>query len=323
MIGIDVSIIIINYKTPELLFSCIKSIYEYSALFSFEIIVVDNDSQDDSKRVIKDDFNQVIWVDAGSNLGFGAANNIGIEMSVGEYTLLLNSDTELYENVIFKSLEFYKEISKDKNIGLLGCRIEHRNKKLQPSCNYYWAGLKEEFQANPIAILIRERLLKLKKLRGIDKYAKLGENHEITWLGFPFAFIKSEIIKENLFDTNFFMYSEDEELNYRLSQKGYIPYYYSEAGVFHLIGGSSGDTFKRDRQIFASKLLFILKTKGASYLRIYSFLLKVNICFDNFLNQKDEVLIKKNKMKLKWLNRYYKVLFSSKFKVLNTYSDGD
>ena len=141
-------------------------------------------------------------------------------------------------------------------------------------------------------------------------------------MGFPFAFIKSEIIKENLFDTNFFMYSEDEELNYRLSQKGYIPYYYSEAGVFHLIGGSSGDTFKRDRQIFASKLLFILKTKGVSYLRTYSFLLKVNICFDNFLNQKDEVLIKKNKMKLKWLNHYSKVLFSSKFKVLNTYSDG-
>jgi GT2 family glycosyltransferase len=321
MIGIDVSIIIINYKTPELLFSCIKSIYEYSALFSFEIIVVDNDSQDDSKRIIKDYFNEVIWVDAGSNLGFGAANNIGIEMSVGEYTLLLNSDTELYENVIFKSLEFYKEISKDKNIGLLGCRIEHRNKKLQPSCNYYWAGLKEEFQANPIAILIRERLLKLKKLRGIDKYAKLGENHEITWLGFPFAFIKSEIIKENLFDTNFFMYSEDEELNYRLSQKGYIPYYYSEAGVYHIIGGSSSDNFKRNRQIFASKLLFILKIRGKAYLKLYILILKLNIKLDNLLNPKNEVLINQNKLKLSWLKKYTKVILSKEFTVLNTYLD--
>jgi len=321
MIGIDVSIIIINYKTPELLFSCIKSIYEYSALFSFEIIVVDNDSQDDSKRIIKDYFNEVIWVDAGSNLGFGAANNIGIEMSVGEYTLLLNSDTELYENVIFKSLEFYKEISKDKNIGLLGCRIEHRNKKLQPSCNYYWAGLKEEFQANPIAILIRERLLKLKKLRGIDKYAKLGENHEITWLGFPFAFIKSEIIKENLFDTNFFMYSEDEELNYRLSQKGYIPYYYSEAGVYHIIGGSSSDNFKRNRQIFASKLLFILKIRGKAYLKLYILILKLNIKLDNLLNPKNEVLINQNKLKLSWLKKYTEVILSKEFTVLNTYLD--
>ena len=259
MSEIEVSIIIVNYKTPDLLYACIKSIYDYSDKFRFEVIVVDNDSNDNSENLIKSNFKEVIWLNTGANLGFGTANNIGIEKSKGEFILLLNSDTELYDNVIYKSIEFYREISLVRKIGLLGCRVEHRDKKLQPSCNYYWAGIEEEFQANAIVIFVRERILKLKKLRGINKYEKLNLNHEVTWLGVPFALIKTNIIKENQFDPNFFMYSEDEELNFRLSKKGYKPYYYSEAGVYHIIGGSSKDNLKRNRQIFASKLLFILK----------------------------------------------------------------
>jgi len=321
MTEIDVSIIIVNYKTPKLLFECIKSIYDFSNQFTFEVIVVDNDSDDNSEESIKSNFKEVIWINAGSNLGFGTANNIGIEKSKGEFTLLLNSDTELYENVIYKSIEFYKEISLEKRIGLLGCRVEHRNKELQPSCNYYWAGIKEEFQANPIAIFLRERILNLKKLRGINKYEKLNVNHEMTWLGVPFALIKTNIIKENQFDPSFFMYSEDEELNFRLSNKGYKSYYYSDAGVYHIIGGSSSDNFKRNRQIFASKLLFILKIRGKAYLKLYILILKLNIKLDNLLNPKNEVLINQNKLKLSWLKKYTKVILSKEFTVLNTYLD--
>ena len=317
----DVSIVIVNYKTPILLRDCVKSILDYSNGFDFEIIVVDNHSEDESKTLVTSMFPVVKWIDMGSNSGFGSANNKGIKVAKGDYVLLLNSDTELYENSILKTLDYYIEQSKTKKIGLLGCRIEHRDKKLQPSCNYYWAGIKEEFQANPIVILIFERLLKQKKLRSIHKYARLSTNHEITWLGVPFAFIKSSLIKDNLFDEHFFMYSEDEELNYRLAKKGFNSFFYCETGVYHIIGGSSGNTFKRDRQIFASKLLFILKTRGKLYFWVYSLILRINMNFDNRLNSVDEDLITKNNLKLSWLRNYSKVIFSKNFKVLNTYSD--
>ena len=317
----DVSIVIVNYKTPILLRDCVKSILDYSNGFDFEIIVVDNHSEDESKTLITSLFPVVKWIDMGSNSGFGSANNKGIKIAKGDYVLLLNSDTELYENSILKTLDYYIEQSKTKKIGLLGCRIEHRDKKLQPSCNYYWAGIKEEFQANPIVILIFERLLKQKKLRSIHKYESLNSNHLMTWLGVPFAFIKSSLIKDNLFDEHFFMYSEDEELNYRLAKKGFNSFFYCETGVYHIIGGSSGNIFKRDRQIFASKLLFILKTRGKTYLKLYILILKLNIKFDNLLNSKNKALIDQNKLKLSWLKKYTKVILSKEFTVLNTYSD--
>ena len=81
MSEIEVSIIIVNYKTPDLLYACIKSIYDYSDKFRFEVIVVDNDSNDNSENLIKSNFKEVIWLNTGANLGFGTANNIGIEKS--------------------------------------------------------------------------------------------------------------------------------------------------------------------------------------------------------------------------------------------------
>lgn len=317
----DVSIVIVNYKTPALLHDCVKSIFAYSKGFYFEIIIVDNHSEDESKFLITSNYPNVKWIDAGTNLGFGAANNIGIRLAIGEYILLLNSDTELYENSIFKALNHYKEISTFNKVGLLGCKIEHRNKSLQPSCNYYWAGIKEAIQANPVWIKIFQLWLGRKKLRDIDKYEKLNKNHELTWLGVPFALIKSKILKKIMFDEHFFMYSEDEELNYRLVKKGFSSFFYCETGIYHIIGGSSGDTFKRDRQIFASKLLFILKTRGKSYLLVYALILKLNIKFDNILNPDNEVLIDQNKLRLFWLKKYTKLLFSKEFTVLNTYLD--
>jgi len=317
----DVSIVIVNYKTPILLRDCVKSIIDHSSGFDCEIIVVDNQSEDESKSLVTSMFPSVKWIDVGRNAGFGTANNIGIKESKGEYTLLLNSDTELYENAILKSLTHYKELAKKQEIGLLGCKVEHRNKDLQPSCNYYWAGIKEELQANPIFIFIFQRLLKRKKLRDINKYERLNTNHAITWLGVPFALIKSSVIKSNLFDENFFMYSEDEELNFRLAKKGFKPFFYSETGIFHIIGGSSGDSSKRDRQIFASKLLFIFKAKGRGYFWVYSLIVKLNIKLDNALNSSDKAFVEKNNLKLSWLKNYSKVILAKEFKVLNTYAD--
>ena len=281
----DVSIVIVNYKTPFLLRDCIKSIIDFSSGFSYEIIVIDNHSQDESKLLVTDISNVVNWIDAGTNIGFGAANNIGIKAAVGDYIVLLNSDTELYENSIYKSLNHYKEISAFNKVGLLGCKIQHRNKSLQPSCNYYWAGIKEAIQAHPVWIKIFQLWLGRKKLRDINKYEKLNENHQLTWLGVPFALIKSEVLKKTMFDEHFFMYSEDEELNFRLTKAGYKPYFFAGTGLFHIIGASCKNNLKKAKQIFCSKLLFILKSRGELYFNIYCLVLESGLKFDIYLNK--------------------------------------
>lgn len=270
----DVSIVIVNYKTPQLLLDCLRSVYEYTNDCSFEIIVIDNDSRDDSKSMLVEKYPEVIWIDMGYNAGFGRANNKGIELAKGDYTLLLNSDVELFEDAISKTLNHYKTLEKKAKVGLLGCQIKHQDGRLQPSCNYYWAGIREVIEEHPIGIKVLQHWLKFKKLRDINKYERLGENHEITWLGVPFALINTHLIKHDKFDEEFFMYSEDEELNFRLSKKGYKSYFYSGAGVFHHIGASSSNSVKRDLQIFYSKLQFIKKTKGSIYFWIYCKLLR-------------------------------------------------
>lgn len=293
----QVSIVIVNYKTPDLLHTCVNSIVKHTKDVYYEIIVVDNDSQDDSKDVVMSDFPSVKWLDMGYNAGFGRANNKGIENSTGEFVLLLNSDTELYENSILKTLNHYLHLERSSKVGLLGCQVMHQDGRLQPSCNYYWAGLREVIEEHPFGIKILQHWLKIRKLRSIDKYAKLNSNHEITWLGVPYALIRRDLMIRFPFDKDFFMYSEDEELNFRLSKAGYKPFLYAETGVFHHIGASSGNSITRAKQIFFSKLLFIYKSRGSLYFKLYCFLLASVYKWNKKLAKTDDF-----EKEMEWLN---------------------
>ena len=99
--GIDVSIILVNYNTTDLLVQAIKSVYQYSLGFSFEIIVVDNNSRENPQKALKDNFNdKIIFLPLSENIGFGRANNEGIKISRGRNIFLLNTDTYLLNNAI-------------------------------------------------------------------------------------------------------------------------------------------------------------------------------------------------------------------------------
>ena len=180
----------------------------------------------------------------------------------------------------------------------------------------YWSGIREAIEEHPFGIKVLQHWFKFKKLRDIDKYAKLGTNHEIFWLGVPFALIRTSIIQQFLFDENFFMYSEDEELNYRLSKAGYPAYLFSETGIHHHIGASSGSNTKRDRQIFYSKLLFLFKARGAFYFKVYCKILKSVYKWNKKLSgsSNDELV--------EWLNNAVRVIpeLAKSDKKLNCYS---
>ena len=96
----DVSIIIVNYNTKDLIKNCIDSIYEQTKDIKFEIIVSDNGSVDGSIEMIKSEFPNVILIENNANLGFGTANNRGLKIAKGKYIFYLNSDTVLLNNAV-------------------------------------------------------------------------------------------------------------------------------------------------------------------------------------------------------------------------------
>tara|TARA_B100000676_G_C18049917_1_gene830447 strand:+ start:950 stop:1924 length:975 start_codon:yes stop_codon:yes gene_type:complete len=316
----EVSIIIVNYKTPHLLEACVSSIYKHTEGVDFEVIIVDNDSRDNSKELIISQFKNVLWIDSQQNVGFGRANNIGLKEAQGDYVVLINSDVELFENSILLTLDHLKSIPNPNKVGFVGCKIVHRDGAPQPSCNYWNPGIRELLEANALVIKFWQRILKRKILHDIDKYARLDENHEVTHLGVPFVICTREAIQENYFDENFFMYFEDCELNARMSIKGLKHYYFSGTSVYHHIGASNKDNEKRDRQIFASRLLYIKKRYSALYYRFFVLIFKFNLFLDG-LADSSHLTTKKHKVWLKVYNKKVNEISGVPNESLNTYSD--
>src|SRR5215213_2066340 len=95
-----ISIIIVNYKTPQLLVDCLRTVFTGGQTIPMDVIVVDNASGDNSREIITTAFPKVKWIQMTYNAGFARANNEGIRQSAGEVVLLLNSDTLNVDNAI-------------------------------------------------------------------------------------------------------------------------------------------------------------------------------------------------------------------------------
>ena len=128
--SIDVSIIIVNWNTCDLLRQCLQSVYEQGSS-NYEVIVVDNASSDDSVNMVRREFSQVILLTNSVNRGFAAANNQGMALAKGRYVLLLNSDTIVLDRAIEKTVAY---ADRNPNTAVTGCRILNPDGTLQNSC---------------------------------------------------------------------------------------------------------------------------------------------------------------------------------------------
>lgn len=116
----DVSVIIVNYNTKVLTFNCLSSVFEMVKDIQFEVIVSDNGSTDGSIEMIKENFPQVILIENGENLGFGAANNRALKIAKGKYIFYLNSDTVLLNNAIKFFFDYWENAEDKDSLGALG-----------------------------------------------------------------------------------------------------------------------------------------------------------------------------------------------------------
>jgi hypothetical protein len=234
----DLSIIIINFNTKNLLKNCLDSIFGQTKDINFEVIVVDNGSTDFSQKMVKERFPQVLLVENQKNLGFAKANNQGAKLAKGDYLLFLNSDTLIVDNALYKLVKFAQ---KNKNLGLCAPTLLLEDGSFQ----------KGAFGPEPtLWQLTLGRFLKTKK---------------IAWLSGAALLIKKDLFEKlGGFDENFFMYYEDVDLGKRVREAGYEISVCPEARVIHFLGQS----IKKNRQ---RKLLYF-QSQGHFYKKHYGFL---------------------------------------------------
>lgn len=260
----QLSIVIVNYKTPSLTNRCLSSIIDLNINNKdYEIIVIDNNSEDDSEELITNSFPQVIWVNNHINEGFGRANNIGINKAKGDYILFLNSDMVILDGTIEQCLFFLKE---NKQIGALGCKLINEDGSLQKSTYPYIADYKGLLEKN----------------LAYDKFFK-DQNQTIKGLMGSFLLIPINVIsKVGGFDPDFFMYSEEMELCYRISKSGFKIVYFDKVKAVHVHGASSTNKRWATRQNYLSNALLFYKIKGVFGYILYHLLFITN-SFTNFI----------------------------------------
>ncbi len=256
---IDVSIIIVNYNTCELTKQCIDSIFDKTEGISFEVIVVDNDSKDGSIESLSKD-SRIKFVESGDNLGFGRANNLGVEHSSGKYVFFLNSDTILLNNSVKMMFDFMEE-HKELKIGALGTILldmnhgrTHSYGKMPTICDI----LKLEWGDH-----ILKRFGKRMARNDEDVIDPESQFFKVGYVTGADLFCSKETIDlAGAFDPDFFMYWEESEMQHRW-QKCYGLYSYIIRGpqIVHLEGrsGSSKSNMSSLKKM-PSMFMYIKKT---------------------------------------------------------------
>jgi len=277
----DLSIVIVNWNAGDLLAQCLESVVTSLNLqipkllpqstilhlpsFTFEVWVVDNVSIDGSANMVRAHFPWVRLVENRENVGFGRANNQAIRKSEGRYVLLLNPDTEVKPGAL-ETLVRFMEVHPQ--AGAAGPRLLNPDGVLQPSCH-------------PSPTLPRElwRLFHLDKLWPYSLYPMtewdLNLPRRVDVVQGACLLLRREALDQvGLFDEDYFIYSEEVDLCYRLGQAGWPLYWAPEAEVIHY-GGQSTRQVAMDMflRLYQGKLLYFRKHHGWLAAQLYKLIL--------------------------------------------------
>ncbi len=242
----DVSVIIVNYNSEALLAASIESVYKYTKGVSFEIIVVDNNSEKESQERLKSilsHYSGVRLVPLEQNVGFGRANNAAVPFAQGEYLLLLNPDTVLLNDAV-SILKDYLEIHE--SVAVCGGNLF--DSEMRPVTSFHRLFPSVIGELNSLSFYLPERL-RYGKNRFFNHTGKPLDVAAIT--GADLMIKKSVVQQLGLFDESFFMYYEDTELCHRIRKAGYGIMSIPEARIQHLEGRSSSN-MKRKADIVSA-----------------------------------------------------------------------
>ncbi len=278
--GIELSILIVNYNVKDFLSQCLNSVFKSNVNFKYEVIVVDNNSSDGSADFIERFFPSVKVIRLDENRGFGFANNLAFEHSVGKYLLLLNPDTILQENTLQVMYDFMESST---NVGISGCKVLNADGSLQLACR---RGLPTPWVA----------FTKLFGLQTLFPRSKLFGRYNLTYLNpdevsfvdaisGSFMFVRRNVFEQlNGFDLDFFMYGEDIDFCYRAQKMGWKIAYVPSTSIIHYKGQSTKRS-SIDETYYFFKSMEIFTKKHLSGSRLFLAFIHLGILFRQLISK--------------------------------------
>lgn len=250
--GPKISIIVVNFNAEKLLKECLESLYRETQDTSFDVWVVDNNSRDDSVRMVREDFPEVNRIENDDNLGFSKANNQAITGSASDYILLLNPDTVVRDRAIDRMVAF---MDAHPDVGISGCRVLNKDGSLQPACRrsvptpkvafYHLSGLSKLF---PNSMIMAKYNL---------TYLDPDQSHEVDAVSGAFLLIRRAVVDQiGLLDEVFFIYGEDVDWCVRAKNAGWKVMYHPEAEILHYKGGCSANSRRTTYEFYRAMYLF-------------------------------------------------------------------
>ena len=248
------SVVIVSYNVRPYLEQCLQSVQRALEGTEGEVFVVDNHSDDDSVKTVREHYPWVRLIENQENLGFSKANNLAIRQAQGDYVLLLNPDTVVAEDTFLKSLKFMDEHPKAGGAGVMMC---------------YEDGSKapESRRALPTPWVAALKMMGFTK-RYYMSHLPWDQPCQIEVVSGAFCLLRHEALKTvGLLDEDFFMYGEDIDLSYRLLKGGwenwYLPY-----PIVHYKGRSTQKSDYRYVHIFYQAMLIFFR-KHYSHLSFF------------------------------------------------------
>jgi GT2 family glycosyltransferase len=267
---LKLSVIIVNYNVKHFLEQCLISVFKAIETLDAEVFVVDNNSVDGSVEMLQESFKDVHIIANKNNVGFSSANNQAIKQATGEYILLLNPDTIVPENCFQIVLGL---MDADPTIGASGVRMVDGKGKFLP----------ESKRGLPTPEVAFYKMIGLNKLFPKSKrfgkyhlgYLDEHKNHEVEILAGAFMMLRRSVLDEiGLLDETFFMYGEDIDLSYRITQAGYKNMYIADTSIIHYKGESTKKlTTNYIKVFYKAMVIFAKKHYSGSNQRIFTFLI--------------------------------------------------
>lgn len=256
----QLSIIIVSYNTSKLLGECIGSVFKNTKRIRFEIIVVDNNSVDDSVGMLKKKYPNIRLIENKSNVGFGGANNQGLGAAKGKYILFLNSDTLVKGEALNEMINFMDD---DKKIGVLGPKLLLKDGSIQPWAISYNPNILRSLAEKPLGFLGKyfsnNKFFKIIAYLFTLRFWEHDETKEVDWVtGAALLMRKSILDRIGGFDTNFFLYFEDVDLCYRTKEAGYKVFFFPGSEIVHY-GGSSVTSSSRQKEYYYQSQKYFYK----------------------------------------------------------------
>lgn len=269
------SVIIVNYNVRYFLEVCVDSVLKAAEGFETEVIVVDNNSADDSLKMLRERYPQVLRIENKENTGFSRANNQGAAIARGEYILFLNPDTVMPEDFFKKTLAYLDAHPK---AGALGPRLIDGKGRFAPDA-------KKSFPTLGVALYKSSGINRLfPRSPYFNRYyaVHIGEwqTAPVEVLSGCCMMVRRSVVDQigGAFDEDYFMYCEDVDLSYRITRAGYQNIYFPEATLVHYKGESTRKATLSYIRIFNEALAtFVRKHYSKSQARLFIFAIQIGI----------------------------------------------